>query len=194
MTEQQWRQAWEIYRTARELPEDQQRSYLASVSDDPEIFEQIILLIQEQEPEPAATVQPIEPGMLIGRYQVIRKLACGAMGQVYSARDTELGRLVGLKFLAPDLIPTRMAIERLLREAKAASALNHPHIVTIHEVVHSDNNLAIAMELVEGESLALPVAPARNNCAAIHLLPVPLRSPGCPANEPLREPSQCAGD
>ncbi len=153
VTEQQWRQAWEIYRTARELPEDQQRSYLASVSDDPEIFEQIILLIQEQEPEPAATVQPIEPGMLIGRYQVIRKLACGAMGQVYSACDTELGRLVCLKFLAPDLIQTRMATERLMREAKAASALNHPHIVTVHEVVHSRDNLAIAMELVEGESL-----------------------------------------
>jgi Tol biopolymer transport system component len=75
------------------------------------------------------------------------------MGYVYSALDTELGRLVALKFLAPEVVATRPAIDRLIREAKAASALNHPHIVTVYGVVRSGDDVAIAMELVEGKPL-----------------------------------------
>jgi hypothetical protein len=154
MTDQQWRQAWEIFRAARELPEDQQHSYLASISGDPEVFEQVILLIEEQEAQPAQEADhELKPGIKIGRYQIIGKLGRGGMGQVYSARDAELGRVSALKLLAPELIPTHAAVERLIREAKAASALNHPHIVTIYEVVRSDEDVAIAMELVEGQAL-----------------------------------------
>ncbi len=152
MTDEQWQQAWEIYRTARDLPDDQRSSYLSSVSSDPEVFEQVILLIHEPaDPPPLAS--DLKPGIRIGRYEVAGKLGRGGMGQVYSARDTELGRELALKLLAPELIASRRAMERLVREARAASALNHPHIVTVYEVVHSGEDVAIAMELVEGEPL-----------------------------------------
>jgi Tol biopolymer transport system component len=75
------------------------------------------------------------------------------MGQVYSARDTELGRAVALKFVATRGAATRAAGERLFNEAKAASALNHPNIVTVYEVTSLGDELAIAMELVEGAAL-----------------------------------------
>lgn len=74
------------------------------------------------------------------------------MGEVYSARDTELGRAVALKFLPHQSSDTK-AVERLISEARAASGLNHPNIVTVYEVIRSDSSLAIAMELVEGVPL-----------------------------------------
>jgi len=75
------------------------------------------------------------------------------MGYVYSALDNELGRPVALKFVGPEAVANRTLIDRLVREAKAASALNHPHIVTVYEVVRSQGEVAIAMELVDGKSL-----------------------------------------
>ncbi len=153
MTDQQWRQAWEIYRAARELPEDERRSYLATVSDDPEVFEEVAFLLKQPDLSELSLGTDLAAGARIGRYEILGKLGRGGMGQVYSARDPELGRIVALKLLAPEWTATRLALDRLIREAKAASALNHPHIVTIYEVVHSGNDLAIAMELIEGESL-----------------------------------------
>ncbi|MGH9454426.1 MAG: protein kinase domain-containing protein, partial [Terriglobia bacterium] len=152
MTDQQWQCAWEIYRAARELPDERQRSYVVSASADPEVFEQVILLLQE----PAVLV-PLAPdlkaGERISRYEIVGKLGRGGMGQVYAARDAELGRLVALKFVDVEVVATRPLMDRLIREAKAASALNHPHIVTVYEVVHSAGEVALAMELVEGEAL-----------------------------------------
>jgi Tol biopolymer transport system component len=75
------------------------------------------------------------------------------MGEVYSAHDAELDRMVALKFLPAEMATSRSAVERLVREAKAASALNHPHIVTVYEVIRAGDELAIAMELVEGTAL-----------------------------------------
>lgn len=152
MTDQQWQQAWEIYRAARELPEDQQSSYLSSLSVDPEVFEQLILLMDEPPDRPLA-VSDLKPGTRMGRYEVLGKLGRGGMGQVYAARDTELGRKLAVKLLAPEFTATQSAMKRLVREARATSALNHPHIVTVYEVVHSGDDVAIAMELVEGEAL-----------------------------------------
>ena len=152
MTDQQWQQAWEIFRTARELSDDQRRSYLSSVSVDPEVFEQIIVLINDPAGQ-APAISDLKPGTRFGRYEVTGKLGRGGMGQVYSARDTELGRKLALKLLAPELTASPRAMERLIREARAASALNHPHIVTVYEVVHSGDDVAIAMELVEGDAL-----------------------------------------
>jgi len=75
------------------------------------------------------------------------------MGTVYSAGDPELGRKVALKFLSAELAASAPAVERLIREAKAASALNHPHIITVYEVTRQQDDVAIAMELVEGRAL-----------------------------------------
>ena len=165
-----WKRVEEIFRTASERESGARAAFLAAAcAEDEELRREVESLLAQpsaggmldrspwapaadSHDMPSDMTQPAV-GQRVGHYEIQAKLGEGGMGAVYRAYDTKLRRLVALKILPPEYAADPERRSRLLREARAASALNHPNIVGIHEA-GSDNGVDfIAMELVEGKSL-----------------------------------------
>ena len=144
-----------LWNEVADAPREERERVLAAASDDVRREVESLLAADSAAGDfldAPARRAPLEPGTRIGPYELVALLGSGGMGEVYRARDPRLGRDIALKILAPDLWDSPSAAARFAREARAASALNHPNIVHIYDVA-TEPTPFIAMELVEGETL-----------------------------------------
>jgi serine/threonine protein kinase len=169
MTPKRYQQIDRLVDAALELAvEDRAAFFDQACAGDPELRQQVERLLEAHEHEDsfltapaleaaakAMTAAPAGPliGSKLGHYQLLSLLGVGGMGEVYKAEDLKLGRTVALKFLPPTTVSDSQAKRRFLREARAASALNHPNIVTIHAIEEAEGMNFIVMEYVEGATL-----------------------------------------
>ena len=186
MTAGRWGQIKEIFGSALEVPEKERLGYLQSAcGGDVELRREVeSLLSDSDEPSlrsPAADLlqtpgfEPIAPGQIVKGYKIVERLGSGGMGLVYRAIDSRLDRNVALKFLPPELDIDEHARAALVNEARAASALDHPNIGTIHGIEETSNgHQFIVMAYYEGQTLAqkLRVGPLPPKEAALVALQV----------------------
>ncbi len=169
MTPERWQQVDEIFQAAIELKAEERSAFIENAcADDEELRREVESLITADEQglsfvdEPAfqvaagllATGEPrLAEGQSIGHYEIIGPIGRGGMGEVYLAKDKLLNRRVALKLLPADYTRNKVRLRRFQQEAQAASALNHPNILTIYELGQVDGQQFMATEFVEGETL-----------------------------------------
>jgi eukaryotic-like serine/threonine-protein kinase len=162
-----WKQIEEVYHSALASPPERRAALLDQLcSDDPEMRREVESLLDARERAGSflspshlqgqleqLVSEPSLVGQTLGHYHILSAIGAGAMGEVYLARDTRLDRQVALKILPPQFTRSRERVARFRREAKAASALNHPNIITIYDIGEIGGIWFIAAELIEGVTL-----------------------------------------
>jgi zinc protease len=140
-----------IVHSALELDPSDRPSFIEQAcAGDPLLKSEVESLILERE---RSSQGHSSAGRMIGHYKVVSLLGKGGMGEVYLAEDTRLGRKVALKLLPPQFTNDEERLRRFQQEARAVSALNHPNIITVYDIGHSDSGFYIATEFVEGETV-----------------------------------------
>ena len=163
-TPERWRSLDELFHAALEVPPAERAAFLIRACPD-EALRRAVESLLNFEPEgdallknsPWAQTEPLHAGTELGPYQVRERIGAGGMGEVYKARDPRLGREVALKVLPAMMMGDAASRGRFVREAQAASRLNHPNIVTIHDIGESSGRVFIAMEYVAGKTLAASI-------------------------------------
>ena len=177
MTPERWQQVKHIFQSAIECSPDERAAFLAQAcADDPKLRSEVESLISSHDQsEDSIEAVAVEAGtrMLgdiqtdqivgkrIGHYEVLSRLGHGGMGEVFLAQDVSLGRKVALKLLRREFTRNEARLRRFQQEARAASALNHPNILTIHEIGQEGDLQFIATEYIEGETLRQQISRAR---------------------------------
>src|SRR5262245_40918687 len=186
MTPDQWQRVEELYHAALELPISERKDFLVRASPGDEVVRKKVEALLKSHDEgggfldkgalavaarAAAMGTGVRAGSLLGatisHYKTLSLCGAGGMGEVYLADDVRLGRRVALKILPPEVQLDKERLWRFMREARAASALNHPNVATIYDVGEGDGVHFIAMEYVEGQTLAEKIAPGPINPALL---------------------------
>jgi serine/threonine protein kinase len=175
MTPERWQQVEDVLQAALDRPPQERAAYLdEACGNDEELKDEAAQLLTAHDEAGDFIEQPaiatdarvlfgdasgVNTGRVIGPYRIIEELGTGGMGEVYLAQDTRLARLVALKILHSFFASDDERLRRFQREARAASALNHPNILTIHDVGESENIHFIATEFIDGQTLRELIPP-----------------------------------
>src|SRR5207247_932592 len=177
MTPERWQQVKQIFQSAIERPPSERDGFISQAcADDPDLRSQVRSLISSYD-EADDSFQTVAVnvaaqmifddeaksllGRCIGPYEVTERIGRGGMGEVFLAQDSRLARKVALKLLRFDVTQDKQRLERFKQEARAASALNHPNILTIYEIGEAEGRPFIATEFIEGETLRSHVENSR---------------------------------
>src|SRR5438552_4293669 len=186
MTPERWEKVKEIFQAALDHAVEKRSAYLSSAcGGDESLRKEVESLLVAHEKEGGFIDSPayeaaaelivneqaeLKPGQAIGSYEIVSFISRGGMGEVYLAQDKRLGRRVALKLLPSSVTRDVSRLRRFEQEARAASALNHPNIITIYEIREANSTLMIATEFVEGETLRQRFsASAPNLDEALHI-------------------------